>query len=458
MRFANLACGSLVPVPDLPLIYGFGADAVFAYRRGTPISAARFLHDVRQLSTRLPEAGHVINLCADRYQFTVGFAAALVRKQVNLLPPNQTPALLEALLHSYRNAYCLVDCAHPHATFATMMYPDLDVPESGTIDVPLIAAAQVAALVLTSGSTGEPVPHPKTWGALVRSARAESVRLGLADRKGATIVGTVPPQHMYGFESTVLLALHGGFAMHAGRPFYAADVCAELEHTPRPRGLVTTPIHLRALLSEDIALPPLDFLVCATAPLSPQLAVAAQQRFAVRLHEVYGCTEAGQVATRCTAQTPEWQTLDGVELREDEHGTWVRGGHIEAEVLLNDVIEVRGTDRFLLHGRMSDLVNIAGKRTSLANLNYYLTSIDGVLDGVFVMPDEHGDGVTRLTALVVAPHLTSDAVMQALRRRVDAAFLPRPLRMVRSLPRNSTGKLTREALEVLVAELAAEDR
>ena len=87
--------------------------------------------------------------------------------------------------------------------------------------------------------------------------------------------------------------------------------------------LVTTPVHLRALLAEDLALPPLDFLVCATAPLSPQLAAAAQTRFAVRLHEVYGCTEAGQVATRCTVETPEWQTLDGIVLREDELGTWV---------------------------------------------------------------------------------------------------------------------------------------
>jgi acyl-coenzyme A synthetase/AMP-(fatty) acid ligase len=263
---------------------------------------------------------------------------------------------------------------------------------------------------------------------------------------------------MFGFESTVLLALQGGFALHAGRPFYPADVCAELERTPRPRGLVTTPIHLRALLSENIALPPLDFLVCATAPLSPQLAAAAESRFAVRVHEVYGCTEAGQVATRCTVQTPEWQALDGVTLRQDEKGTWVKGGHVDIEVLLNDVIELRGTDRFLLHGRNADLVNIAGKRTSLGNLNYHLNSIEGVRDGVFVMPEEEGKGVTRLMALVVAPGLTRETLMHALRQRIDAAFLPRPLRLVAALPRNSTGKLPREALGALVAELPVDER
>jgi acyl-coenzyme A synthetase/AMP-(fatty) acid ligase len=445
-------------MPDLPLIHGFGADAVFSYRFGAPISVPQFLQDVQQLATRLPAGGHVINLCADRYRFSVGFAAALVRGHVNLLPPNNTPGLLGQLLDKYPDAYCLADTEHGHTTLPTMMFPQLDSTAAKSIDAPLLPERQVAALVLTSGSTGEPVPHRKTWGALVRSARAERSRLGLADLPGAVIVGTVPPQHMYGLESTVLLALQGGFAVHAGRPFYPADVCAELERTPRPRGLVTTPVHLRALLAEDTALPPLDFLVCATAPLSPQLAAAAESRFGVRLHEVYGCTEAGQVATRCTVHTAEWQALEGVSLRQDEHGTWVKGGHVDIETLLGDVIELCGPDRFVLHGRTADLVNIAGKRTSLANLNYHLNSIDGVRDGVFVMPDEQGEGVTRLMAFVVAPDLTTESLMQALRRRIDAAFLPRPLRLVAALPRNSTGKLPRHALVALVAELAAEDR
>ena len=289
-----------MPATDLPLIREFGADAVFAYSRGTPIRAARFLHDVSQLAAQLPAAGHVVNLCADRYRFAVGFAAALVRGQITLLPPNHTPALLGQLLESYPDAYGLADTGHACTPLETFAFPELDFGAPDAFDVPAFAAERMAAIVLTSGSTGQPAPHPKTWGGLVRGARAERARLGLAGRAGAAIVGTVPPQHMYGFESTVLLALQGGLAMHAGRPFYPADVCTALARTPRPRGLVTTPVHLRALLSEDIELPPLDFLVCATAPLSPQLAAAAESRFAVRLHEVYGCTEAGQVATRCT--------------------------------------------------------------------------------------------------------------------------------------------------------------
>lgn len=438
---------------DLPLIRNFGVGAAFAYRGGAPIGVARFLRDVLHLATRLPAASHVLNLCIDRYHFSVGFAAGLLRRQVSLLPPNQTPDLFERLSRQYPDAYCLVDNEAGHRPFATMVFPSLVDTHGPMPTIPAVPAAQLAAVLLTSGSTGQPTPHEKSWGGLVHSALSELDHLRKA-RAGTAILGTVPPQHMYGLESTVLMAMQGGLAMHAERPFYPADVSAALAALPRPRALVTTPVHLRTLVAESAALPQADFVVCATAPLSPQLAAAAEVRFAAPLYEVYGCTEAGQIATRRTVDTSEWRVLPGIALRQDEKGTWVGGGHVEGEVLLNDVIELCGRGRFLLHGRNADLVNIAGKRTSLAHLNYHLNSIEGVQDGVFIVPPDEGETVMRLMAFVVAPGITSEALMEGLRRRLDAAFLPRPLCFVESLPRNATSKLPRDALAALASELA----
>ena len=45
-------------------------------------------------------------------------------------------------------------------------------------------------------------------------------------------------------------------------------------------------------------------------------------------------------------------------------------------------------------------------------------------------------------------HLVSGLFVR-LRRRIDPAFLPRPLIMVERLPRNATGKLPQQALERL---------
>ena len=74
------------------------------------------------------------------------------------------------------------------------------------------------------------------------------------------------------------------------------------------------------------------------------------------------------------------------------------------------------------------------------------------------MPDEPADGggqqVVRLAAFVVAPRLARPALMAALRARVDAIFLPRPLVWVEALPRNPMGKLPRSALQSLYGQRA----
>jgi 3-hydroxymyristoyl/3-hydroxydecanoyl-(acyl carrier protein) dehydratase/acyl-CoA synthetase (AMP-forming)/AMP-acid ligase II len=268
----------------------------------------------------------------------------------------------------------------------------------------------------------------------------------------------VPHQHSYGLESLLLLGWQHGLALHAERLFYPADIRAQLAAAPRPRILVTTPVHLRVLLAESEAPPPVDMVLCATAPLATHLARDAEARFAVALHEIYGCSEAGQIAARRTALTEEWHCLDGIALREDAAGVWASGAPIPMETLLPDVIELRDPARFLLHGRIADMVNVAGKRTSMVHLNYHLNAIDGVRDGAFVMSNELATGATsRLAAFVVAPGLNAEFILAELRRRIDVAFLPRPLRLVPELPRNALGKLPHDEIQRLIAD-ARQDR
>jgi len=274
-------------------------------------------------------------------------------------------------------------------------------------------------------------------------------------------MGTVPPQHMYGLESTVLMPLQSGATMHAGRPFYPADICVALAGLPRPRVLVTTPYHLRAMLKDQATLPAADLLLSATAPLAQDLANEAESRFGAPLHEIYGCTETGQLASRRTTAGAEWQTLPAVHLRREGELIWAEGGHIDNPTRLADVIELTGegpvSTTFLLHGRHVDQVNIAGKRTSLAYLNQQLNAIPGVQDGVFLLPrEDRPDSIHRLTALVVAAGLTPAALTQALRERIDPVFLPRPLLFVEALPRNATGKLPSQVTEDLLATLQAQ--
>jgi acyl-coenzyme A synthetase/AMP-(fatty) acid ligase len=448
----------------VPFLSHRGPDEVVAFRGRRTVRVSEFLCDVLRVAESLPVRSHLVNLCGDRYRFVVGLGAALVRGQVSLLPPTQTPEMLAQMQQAYPGLYALADAPQAAHAIEQVLYPDsAEGAPAEPGPVPEFAPEQVAVIVFTSGSTGRPTPHPKTWGAIACGAAGEALRFGLREshrsrgsigKRGTALVGTVPPQHMYGLESTVLLALRNGLALHAARPFYPADVRAALEEIPGGRVLVTTPVHLRALLADSVELPALELIVCATAPLSPEMAAQAEARFGAPLHEVYGFTEAGMVATRRTIDGPLWHTLPGVRLLERGDTVRVQGGHVQSEVAFSDVVEVRDAETFVLRGRNADLVNVAGKRSSLAYLNHHLNSIAGVEDGVFFMPGETEAGVTRLTAFVVAPGLSRQALVEALRVCIDPVYLPRPLYFVESLPRNATGKLARETLLRLAADCA----
>ncbi len=421
-----------------------GAHDVVAVRGRRLIRRTEFRSDVAALAALLPRQKYILNLCTDRYRFMVGFAAALYRQQISLMSYSDAPGVLKAITNDYPDYYALTDTVRP--AFSGLVYPDVLDHDAGEADLSAVPDAQPALILFTSGSTGQPKPILKTWGPFVQSALSAGNRLGISKLKGATLIGTVPHQHSYGLESTIMLGLQHGLVVDAGWPLYPADIRASIEGASRPRILVTTPVHLRALVADTEAMPQVDLILSATAPLPVSLAVAAEACFVAPLIEIYGCTEAGQVATRRTASEIQWRCLDGVALSQHEHGTFASGGAVEGTALLHDTIEMTGPSTFLLGERSADLLDVAGKRTSMMHLNHQLLSIAGVRDGVFFMGESDGQRVARLTALVVAPELRPDAILRALRERIDAAFLPRPLVFVNELPRNGLGKLPREAL------------
>jgi acyl-coenzyme A synthetase/AMP-(fatty) acid ligase len=427
--------------------------AVVAYRSGLALTVQQFLDEAKQVAQRLPKGKHVLNVCADRYQFAVGLAACLMSERVSLLPSTHTPQVIAQLADFAPDAFCLTDDRRCDIELPRAYYPDLARPAptsaAARFEVPRIAASQLAAVVFTSGSTGTPVPFKKTWGLLSRCIQSGAPRLGLSDGRSYALVGTVPGQHMYGFESTVLLALLSGNALSAERPFYPADVAATVRGVPRPRVLVTTPIHLRTLLASEIEFPPVDLVMSATAPLSRDLAREVEEKYRAPLLEIYGSTETGQIAMRRTAEAAAWRLWPGVRLSAASDQIVAYGGHVEQLTPLCDVIEITGDDEFLLHGRTADLVNVAGKRSSFGYLNAQLNAIPGVIDGAFFLREEMSGstGVTRLGAVVVAPGLTVAALTEQLRQLIDPVFLPRPLLIVEQLPRNATGKLPQQALQ-----------
>lgn len=440
----------------IPLLGHTSPDRIIAWCDGIAITAAEFLNDVGSLIPALPDSRHILNDCHDRYHFFVALCASMVAGKVSLLPSTRTAETIRQLQAFAPDAACLTDQADCAIALPRTPYPPaafFSRAERHVFSIPRIDETQLVAYVFTSGSTGVPIAHRKTWGALVLNVQMEAVQLGLQAEINYSIVGTVPAQHMYGFESTVLLPLTNGFSLTSGPSFYPADICNSLAQVPEPRVLITTPIHLRSLLGASLPLPKIEMMVSATAPLSPQLAREAEQAFNAPLREIYGSTETGQIATRRPTESAEWSLYPnlkmarGLQADESDQRMWISGGHVETSMPMNDAIEMTGNGRFLLHGRLSDLINIAGKRSSLAYLNHHLNSIPGVEDGAFYMPPERTSGeVARLIAFVVAPTLEISEITAILREKIDSAFMPRPIYKVTHLPRNDTGKLPHAAL------------
>ncbi|GAA0917993.1 xanthomonadin biosynthesis 3-hydroxybenozate--AMP ligase XanA2 [Rothia nasimurium] len=437
--------------PRLPLLAG-PPSRVVAWRDGRAVSAGEFLAHAQRVAASLPDASAAVNLCEDRYAFLVAFVALILRGQINLLPPSRAPHAVDEVMAQHAGAYAIGDLALAPAPFGYVRMPTLheSVPAYG--EVPAIAADAIVAIGYTSGSTGRPKPNVKTWGAFVASNAGNERMLRKVIGDGFHSVATVPPQHMYGMETSVLMPLLSEVGIHAGRPFFPADVAAALAQLPEPRVLVTTPVHLRALVESGVAFPSLAAFVSATAPMPRELAMAAEARFGAPLYEVFGSTETCVFASRRTSTDDDWLLYEGASLHPQPDGTQVEAPQLAEPIVLADIVTLHDEGRrFRLCGRNTDLLEIAGKRASLGDLNRRLLAIEGVRDGVLFQLDEaDNSGIRRIAGLVVAPGLGEQDVLNALRSAVDPVFLPRPLRFVAELPRNETGKLPRGALLALI--------
>ncbi|HEV2700806.1 MAG TPA: AMP-binding protein [Steroidobacteraceae bacterium] len=432
---------------SLPLIAGFQPAAPLLWERDRVVTAGQFLGRVLAVAESLPDRPYLVNLCEERANFLVAWCAAVVRAQTNLLPASRAPQVIADARASHPDNHSVDDEGVRAALAHAGSGPDPALPQ--------VAADHIVQIAFTSGSTGTPTAHAKRWGSLHFNTgfNAERIRECISADAGAapTVVATVPPQHMYGTETSVLLPLLAGVAVHAARPLFPGDVAGALAQVPGPRVLVTTPVHLRTLLASTQEFPPVAVVVSATAPMDAALALNVGARLKAPLLEMFGSTETCVIATRLTASESAWRLYPGVTLDPAADHTWVRAPWFDQPTRLQDVVEV-ASGRMLLRGRNVDMIEIAGKRASLSDLTRRLLAIPGVQDAVVFQPSDaetEAPGVTRVqrvAAAVVAPSLSVAQILNAMAHGVDPAFLPRPLLRVAELPRNELGKTTRAAL------------
>ncbi|MCI4662251.1 MAG: AMP-binding protein [Neomegalonema sp.] len=404
-----------------------------------------FARDVARTQAALRPAGDVCNMAADRYAFLVGLAAALLNGQRTILPASTAP---EALVAAHQDARDLL-------VFEALPEAGQEPGEHLLDPIELRAAlgeAQGVIDVFTSGSTGAPQRHRKTWNILNQGAaitRTALARLGL---KSGTcgLLCTTAHQHMFGLEAAVFMTLGHGFSLYDAPIFFPADLERAVKVAERAGlarlALITSPAHLRHLEAALQSLPQIRGIVCATAPLPLALAQRLEARGSLGVMEVYGSTETGSLALRRPVRDEAWEMQIGFEIREQEGRFFADAPHLPGTVALGDALEMTGPNRFHLRGRLGEMVNVYGKRASLNALNEVLLETEGVLDGVIL--HQQAEQRDRIEAAIVieADKLGDEpaalaAVRAQFHRHFDPIFAPKRVHLMTSLPRGGAGKI-----------------
>lgn len=414
-----------------------------------------FLADVIATRTAIARYDAVCNMARRRYDFMVLLAAALANGQTTVLPSSRAPRAVDSAVDGWSSML------HADSLGDVAM---LDPAAVGDGEIDAMAAriqgAQGKVHVFTSGSTGDPILHEKTWSILAGGARltAEVIeRTGLhADQ--CVIVGTTPHQHMFGLEAAVFTGLAHGYRLYDAPVFYPADLDLLVARTKaldiHSLVLITSPPHLKFLQEALNQTPQIRCIISATAPLHRDIAINLEPDDEPRVFEIFGSTETGSLAWRHTASSELWTPLEGFSLDPSTDGWFADAPHLAKGALLGDDIELCEDGRFRLVGRHGDMVRVAGKRQSLGALNAVLGAMPGIRDGVMIRETVNGED--RLYLLVVPdPDSAMDdaalrqAVRLHMRAHVDPVFVPRNVQLIDRIQRDGTGKISASDLAAL---------
>ena len=240
-------------------------------------------------------AGFAAKADARVLYFTVGVSQAA---RQHAAQHNTRVSVLPALQHTLAN---------PHA-----------IAQSGDL------AERVAAIIFTSGTTGQPKGVMLTHAGLLQFGKvsAQSRQLGLTDRSYAYL----PMTHIFGLGTVLMASLHAGASLLMRSQFDPADVFDALAHQGLTQ-LQGPPAMFTRLLAwldsqgidKPIA-PDLRYVYTGAAPLDLSVKKTIEARFGMPLHHGYGLSEYAGALALC--RLGEWRDdtsagylVEGAELR-----------------------------------------------------------------------------------------------------------------------------------------------
>lgn len=319
--------------------------------------------------------------------------------------------------------------------------------------------------VFTSGSTGQ----PEAIGKNIRQLESELNALETVfstQLNSCQIFSSVSHQHIYGLLFRVLWPLAAGRASYTE----TVETIEGLNHkVAQPVALVSSPTHLSRLpgqLDWQNLQQQVQLIFSSGAPLQEQHSNSSHELFSADVYEVYGSSETGGVAWRSQHKNgPLWQPLPGVDVRcGNNHCLEIRSGHLPDDDWFqsSDRVEFDQQQRFLLKGRVDQIVKVEGKRLSLTAMQQQLENNPLISEARVLIIEGKRSEVAVVATLTSAGRQALNEngkrpLTQQLRQDLFAYFerplLPRRWRFPDDLPRNNQGKVTHaDLMELFMSE------
>jgi acyl-CoA synthetase (AMP-forming)/AMP-acid ligase II len=283
--------------------------------------------------------------------------------------------------------------------------------------------------------------------------------------------GVIPVSHSYGFSNLLTPLMVRGVPMVVSCDRTPRAVLADLARTGATV-FPGTPVFYQAFcdMGDVPSLPKLRLCISAGAPLSSTVPKKFFEKFRQPIHSFYGASECGGICYDRDATTFEdglvGQSMLGVQLelidpKETASQIRVRSAAVsdgyfpEADerklgngVFVPDDLLARHNSALKIVGRVSDVINVAGKKVNPAEVEAYLLRFKGVRQAVvFGRPTGAGLRNEEVAACVLAsPDVTERDLLRFCRTALSGWQVPKRIFVVDIIPTNERGKISRRQL------------
>ena len=283
--------------------------------------------------------------------------------------------------------------------------------------------------------------------------------------------GVIPISHSYGFSNLLLPLIARGVPMVVSCDRTPRAILADLART-NATVFPGMPLFYQAFceINDTPALPNLRLCISAGAPLSAAVAKKFFEKFKKPIHSFYGASECGGICYDREGKSDiegfVGQPIRGVEVElVDATATLSRirvrsaaVGHgyfpkpderkLGTGTFIPDDLLAREASGFKIVGRISDLINVAGKKVNPAEVETQLLHFAGVRQAV-VFGRSAGAGLRNeevVACVVAAPAVSENDLLRFCRTGLSAWQVPKQIFIMDAIPTNERGKISRQDL------------